>query len=812
MTIPTLRELVRSRLLLAGLLFLAVNSWASYMFYQVNSYKIFLVLIGVGFLAVWNDLLFSRNAEPQIPWKMSAILLLPIVAGLPGFILHQGRYNYNVWYELTPLLLLSLWAMYLYRGVSKERDLSPFFFFIGLTVFYLGIWALLEKTGYNPLQWGEMPLDGRVKATFGNINYFAGFLVLVIPLLAALALPEKFNDLFSFRYFWRPHSFALLFYRLAFVLACLSLVLTYTRAAQVAVLAGLLFLLFLFGYSTATESWKKRLHLLFWICLFCGGGLLVGLYFLSESLPDHRYLELFSLEGWVSRFAGWQPAWDSIKASPWFGYGSGSSYNLYFQFVDPNARLLFESYHSYNHVHSEFLELLQEGGVVGILLHLFFWIYLLYLLLNVLFSDQASPFLKRVSIGLLCGFTGYFLHSCFSVAPRMVVVRLPLYTMIALSFISHKMVQGEQEEQGRRSIKNRFLFFLPALTILVFVCLTFYPNLMGQYLYAKILREPDIRTRMAELEKMVRRYPDIYALDHLSKLQLRFRKVTDLEKTVSLIDQTLPDYRELGYSKMWLWLLQGNLGKAVSQGQRYQWEQDRYYKPVILLMMDVAFGANDLRLFKQQFQLLARHMLFKSRVYFSVDVEAVKIPIVRLKGVMDIVENKDSFIFKWNEDTVYSFFDVGRDIRVVNSYSMQNKNHLRNYLMHHFAKHPFFDLRIREGFSATEEKQIREQLDYYLHSSLQLQEEMRVLVSQSKEDSDSTSPQERKELVKVEKEQIDALKKLHKERKTQAMDFLEEKTYWQEYLNKEDFKRKFIRELGDIIFPPSMRKKSAGSN
>ena len=59
---------------------------------------------------------------------------------------------------------------------------------MGLTVIYAGIWALLEKTGYHPLYWHSEPAP-RVKATFGNENYFAGFLIVVLPVLLTQAVP-----------------------------------------------------------------------------------------------------------------------------------------------------------------------------------------------------------------------------------------------------------------------------------------------------------------------------------------------------------------------------------------------------------------------------------------------------------------------------------------------------------------------------------------------------------------------------------------------------------------------------------------------
>ena len=159
MTIPTIKQLIKSRLLFAGLLFFGVNLTASHMFYQVNSYKIFLVILGVIILAVVNDLIFPKNAEQKIPWKALTILLLPVLVTIPGYFLFGGYYNYNFRYELAAYLVLIIWVSYLYRGVKDENDLSPLLFFIGITIIYVSLWAILEKIGYHPFILDSIPVS-----------------------------------------------------------------------------------------------------------------------------------------------------------------------------------------------------------------------------------------------------------------------------------------------------------------------------------------------------------------------------------------------------------------------------------------------------------------------------------------------------------------------------------------------------------------------------------------------------------------------------------------------------------------------------
>ena len=184
MAIPTLQQLFKSGLLPAGLIFIGLNLTESYIFYHINSYKIFLMGVGVSLMAIYNDLFFTGRLDTKIPWKVLCIIAIPLIATIPGFIYYQGNYNYNFRYELATNLILIVWVSYLYRGVEKKEDLSPFIFLIGITIAYVSIWAILEKIGYHPLFWDTLPTQ-RVQATFGHMNYLAGFLIVLLPLFQA---------------------------------------------------------------------------------------------------------------------------------------------------------------------------------------------------------------------------------------------------------------------------------------------------------------------------------------------------------------------------------------------------------------------------------------------------------------------------------------------------------------------------------------------------------------------------------------------------------------------------------------------------
>ncbi|MBU2514769.1 O-antigen ligase family protein [bacterium] len=795
MQLPSINQILKSRLFLAGLVFFGVNSTHSYMFYQVNSFKIFLVLIGVSLIAVYNDLIFPKNANRIIPWKQMGIVLLPLLATLPGYFWYKGYYNYNFIYELSSNLILIVWIAYLYRSVETVEDLIPFLVLIGITIIYVGIWAFLERIGYHPLNWDSIP-PSRVKATFGNINYFAGFLVVLLPLMLILALPEKAQPEMGKFHFSRFNQFFLL----VFIIAGISLILCQTRAALAATIVSLGTVTIIYTLAFLPPKWRKRIiTILVTIILLVTIG--VFLLIVLDAIPaDSRFGKLLTIEGWTPRFVSWQAAIDSITQSPIIGYGLGSSYNLYFQFADPDARLLHQE-HSYNHVHSEMLEYMQESGFVGLIIFLVFWIYVAFFLFKIVFTQENSSFLKKISIGLIGGFVGYHLHGLFSVAPRMMVMKLPLFTIIGLAFILDNLINKRQEFASDRTLSQRFSSFLPALIMLVFLWSIFTPWIIGQNKFVNIQRERQSLLKVEHLEEMVESYPDVYALDFLAHLQILYNRNEQLQETVTLIDQILPHYRELGHTKAVLSIKQNDLEKAKTIALEYQNEQDRYYKPTIYLLMSLAFDTNDFQLFTNQYQLFIRKLVYDNNLFRSLNAADVRVPIEKIPSPFIITKQEKEFEFKWNEDLLKAIFNTAQKIRKEKSYSVKERNTFISFMSFHFSKHPYFQIEIKENYKNDDRSLIDQTIkNYYMtlqkiNQMSQKLDHLHNLALYQTEISKRPSLQKKQ---KAEKEEY--LNQIQKEL-TSYSDLLEERTHWSDFRNKTAFANQFIQELSAVVFP-----------
>lgn len=798
MKIPSIKELISAKLLLPGLVFFGVNFQYSYMFYQVNSFKIFLIALGVTIIAVFHDLIFPRNADAVVPFRQILLVSLPLLATIPGYFWHGGNHNYNFNYELTTNLVLILWVFFLIRGVGDEHDLKPFLFLICITMIYAGLWAVLEKIGYHPLSWNAIPAD-RVKSTFGNVNYFAGFLVVLLPIFLVLAIPAK-EQLLTFRdSLKKGFSREIIFYLAVLLLAVISLLLTETRAALAATIISVTAVLFLSGVTFLPALWQKRLVMLFIGFFVLGCAAIAVLYFVPEILKGTRFADIFTLKGWSPRLVSWQAAVNSILASPIIGFGLGSSYNLYFQFADPNARLYWNE-HSYNHVHSEILEYIQESGVIGLIVFLLFWGYLTVKLIKLTRSTQASPFVKKIAIGVLGGFIGFHLHGAFSVAPRMIVMKLPLFTLIGIAFILFKISESGREFTFAERFPHRLRLFAPSLVILLLVWYLYIPWMIGQYHFVRIQQQRPSLLKVERMEEMVEEHPDAYALDFLSHMQIQYRRAEQLQKTVEKIDQVLPHYRELGHTKAVLAVLQGNLGKAKKQAQKFQNEQDRYFKPTIHLLLGLSIDTNDFELFKNQMELFVRKLIFESGLYHSLEASDVEVGYGETKAPFSITTGENSFNFQWNENVIKSIFNFARQIRINRSFENEDRNRFVSNVAMLFSSQPYFKLKIKDEYQS-EAAKINEAMKTYFSLSEELQKKTSELrgkhnVKLARTDKDDRPAQQKENLKEMR-----AMAKPYQDEIETQDDYLSSRSDWKSFVKKRDFVRRFINELIAIVFP-----------
>ena len=765
------------------------------MFYQVNSYKIFLVLLGVTLLAIRNAPIWPKTSDDAPPWRTWAILSIPLLATVPGILLHQGAFNYNLRYELATNLILILWVGYLYRAAKQEKDLHLLLVFIGVTVIYAGLWSIFEKAGLNP--WVDRQ-EEFVKSTFGHRNYYSGFLILLVPLLLVFSIPEDIFTQPSLKKMQLNFTKSNLFYCAALIFGGISLILAQTRAALAGLLVALVLIFVLYSKAFTRGIWRKRvkIFILVMVCLGVSGGII--LYTVSDRLEGSRFAALFTIQAWQGRLLPWQTAITSIKESPLFGFGLGSSYNLFFSFVDPAARL-FHFERSYNHVHSEILEYLQESGLFGLAMYLCFWGYIVYQLVAVLRDPSSSNTIKKLAIGISGGFLAYHIHSIFSVAPRMMVMKLPLFTLFAMVFLFKKLNQSPPAPSESPTILKKTIMGVPTFIILGVIWLIYLPWMAGQYQFVEIKTERPSLLKVEKLEKLVKIFPDIYALDYLSHLQMRYHRTSELASTVDRISAIIPHYREVGYTQTVLQVMKKDLQKAKEAGLEAQ-QYDRYHQPTIRILMGIALETSDYGLFFEQFQLFLRSLVFRHQLTTSRTENAVKILKGEMNQLLVVSTEKPYLEFKWDEKLIKQFYTIGVANRKNRSFITKSRDQYWAFLMHEMSREPYFKVKFTEQTSKSETEKIQETIQSYFLAKRELSIKQRQLTMSYQQQLKKVVPTNRLSLGRLHTANLENANRRYQERIQPLELQLKEKTDWDTFLKKQAFITEFSQQLVGVLF------------
>lgn len=236
----------------------------------------------------------------------------------------------------------------LVQGTCKKKEnLQKLLFFMAVAVFITASYGIVQRVlgvkadaSLTDLELNaNMP--GRVFSTLGNPNNFAEFLMLFTPFTFAWVLTEK-NAL--------KKGFGLM----ATAMAVLSLLLTYSRSGWLAFLVAVLVFIALYN--------KKLLPIVIILGIVC-------IPLLPESILN-RILTIGNLEDSSSSYRVdiWTGSIAMLRDGYWLygtGLGAGAFTSIYPAYAVGTSRVA-------PHTHMQFMEMLAEMGILGLLAILWF--------------------------------------------------------------------------------------------------------------------------------------------------------------------------------------------------------------------------------------------------------------------------------------------------------------------------------------------------------------------------------------------------------------------------------------------------------
>lgn len=314
------------------------------------------------------------------------------------------------------------------------------------SAFLVSIYGILQFLGLDIYHWQEAALyTGRAFSSLGQPNFFASWLLLVLPI--------------SFLFFYQAKNFLLKSINfLIFFITLLALITTGSRGALVALFIVLfVFLFYLFFSSKIGLTLRKKLFLailaLVAILLFT---------FTLEFISPGRISSLVDKSGGSvsARLDFYQASIAAIKVRPLFGYGQENLYEAFLPYYQVSWGVHGDVGQVPDRAHNLLLDILMSHGFFGLIFYSLFFSFFFFLVFRLLKSKDFHY--QGLAFGF--GALAYLFSLLFSFA----VVSTEFYFFIFLALL----VSFNYEKDSLDSfikIETKKLFINKKFKIFIFI-------------------------------------------------------------------------------------------------------------------------------------------------------------------------------------------------------------------------------------------------------------------------------------------------------------------------------------------------------
>lgn len=381
----------------------------------------------------------------------------PIQSFFGSFERQQGLVSYLYYFVWALLIFINL--MLSTESVLARR-LRSIILTASLSGFLVALYGILQIFNIDFFNWPEPPyLTGRTMSTFGQPNFLASFLLLIIPLSAYLV--------YFFKNFYIRFFFAL---NLFLQVACLFF--TASRG-------GLLAFFFVLTLGVFIILFTSRLAIR-WKIIIISLTVLVGLSGLAamEFATPGRFKESFDLKrgSLAARVFFFQAAADAIWQKPIFGYGLENSAEVFIKYYERDWALYGQVSANADRAHNLILDILLTSGFFGLALFCA-WYYSVF---SLGWREIRWGKDKVLALAILLALAGYVvsLFFSFTIVAGEVYFWLLFSILATISFHSERdAVNNEMQGEALGSkficpLKKYFsakFFWRSLLLIIIFI-------------------------------------------------------------------------------------------------------------------------------------------------------------------------------------------------------------------------------------------------------------------------------------------------------------------------------------------------------
>ncbi len=409
---------------------------------KIVIFKIFTLLLLFGI--IWRFSKFKLELEKGAWRKLLPFFSLFIFLGISLFFsvdINTSWFGAYGRYEgLTSWLFYGLWAILLIFHLgdnqieSRDAKIRQLIVISSLSGFLVSLYAIFQLFGLDFITWAEPAnITGRAVSSFGQPNYLACWLLIVLPFSAYLFYTAKNN---LGRIIWT----------LIFITELGALFSTGSRAAFLVflVISVLWFLWFL-----AQKKILSGRKIVFIISV----ALAVALFFIAFLAISNqsRFNELtnFKKGSAYVRLELWQTGLESYLKKPILGYGLDNQKEVYVKYYDPNLAIYSNPNVYSDRAHNLILDTLLTSGIIGLLFFIYFlrWVYL-----N-LFNSYINNRKYELSAFLLWSLTAYLISLMFNFSVTVTNIYFWLIVALACVFANKPLLIIKTGEKNSELIR-----------------------------------------------------------------------------------------------------------------------------------------------------------------------------------------------------------------------------------------------------------------------------------------------------------------------------------------------------------------------
>jgi len=332
------------------------------------------------------------------------------------------------------------------NNIRDEHQISRLLTTLLIISSLLGIYGIFQYNGIDFAFWKANVGRNQVFGLFGNVNYFAEYMIVPLPLAISLFFATR-N---------RTHKILLLVGILAMGG---SLILTFTRGSYLAIGISSLFMFFLYLVSRGKGFIKEQKKIFIIILAFII--LLTFLFTIPNPLNKSGTI-ISKIKGRISitqftkgsslkrRIAIWKFTTLMIKDHPILGSGLGTfkynslNYQAKFFYQGENRSLY--PYGIADKVHNEYLQLGAEIGILG--LGIFLWLIISYFRYGLrILKKLKGKYKQGIVIGLMGGIVAVLIDGIFGFPLHLPATLVLFWLFIGLIVsINHSEQKTKVEE------------------------------------------------------------------------------------------------------------------------------------------------------------------------------------------------------------------------------------------------------------------------------------------------------------------------------------------------------------------------------